>query len=75
MSNETKQNSIDWLINEIDDLYYHIKEFNIHNSEHKKLIMNSIKKAKEMYNKELELAYEDGKEIRHILNTIEKNQF
>jgi hypothetical protein len=35
---------------------------------------NSIKQSKEMYNKELELAYQDGKEIEHIQNTIEKNK-
>jgi hypothetical protein len=31
-------------------------------------------KAKEMEKKELDLAYQDGREIEHIQNTIEKNK-
>ena len=61
MSNE-KQTSIEWFAERIQS----DKIFNFE---------KVLQQAKEMYRKELELAYEDGKEIRHILNTIEKNQF
>jgi hypothetical protein len=62
---KTKQTAIDWLI----DIHFGgIENVTPDFKKH-------IDQAKEMYKKELELAYEDGKEIRHILNTIEKNQF
>jgi hypothetical protein len=64
MSNE-KQNSIDWLIEQFEKTFGNGIYL---------LMNNSIKKAKEMHRKELDLAYQDGKEIEHIQNTIEKNK-
>jgi hypothetical protein len=64
MTNETKQNSIDWLI----DIHFGgIENVTPDFKKH-------IDQAKEMHRKELELAYQDGKEIEHIQNTIEKNK-
>jgi len=62
MSNE-KQTSVEWLF------------LMLNNPNRDQQFANKLlEQAKEMYNKELELAYEDGKEISHILNTIEKNK-
>jgi hypothetical protein len=75
MSNEIKQTSIEWLLEQLKIIAkehlrkkYTFTEYCIKREK-------AIEQAKEMHSKELELAYEDGKEIRHILNTIEKNQF
>lgn len=73
MSNE-KETSLDYYINATMalDIARGLKNINI--KEYISRKKEIIDQAKEMYSKELELAYEDGKEIRHILNTIEKNQ-
>ena len=64
---KTKQTSVVWIYVELYKFLNGKSEFQDAN--------DILQQAKEMHSKELELAYEDGKEIRHILNTIEKNQF
>jgi hypothetical protein len=63
---KTEQTSPEWLYLEIYKFLNGKSEFQDAN--------DILQQAKEMHNKELELAYEDGKEIEHIQNTIEKNK-
>jgi len=73
MSNE-KQNLVEWLEKQNDKLFISYQKGFMSAGHFIFLQHKLFKQAKEMYRKELELAYEDGKEIRHILNTIQKNQ-
>jgi hypothetical protein len=66
MSNETNPTSVEWIYVELYKFLNGKSEFQDAND-----ILN---KAKEMHKKELDLAYQDGKEIEHIQNTIEKNK-
>ena len=55
-----KQTAVDWVTIEIIDLYYHIKEFDINNKEHRKLIMNALKRAKQIEKEQIAKAFDDG---------------
>ena len=59
MKNNT-QTAVDWVTIEILDLYYHIKQFDINNREHRKLIMNALKKAKQIEKEQIESIFCDG---------------
>ncbi len=64
MSNKTNPTSVEWIYVELYKFLSGKSEFQEAND-----ILN---KAKEMHRKELYLAYQDGKEIEHIKNTIKK---
>jgi hypothetical protein len=66
MSNETNPTSVEWIYVELYKFLSGKSEFQEAND-----ILN---KAKEMHRNELDLAYQDGKEIEYIQNTIEKNK-
>lgn len=55
-----KQTAVDWVTIEILDLYYHIKEFDINNREHRKLIMNALKRAKQIEKEQIKKVWDDG---------------
>jgi hypothetical protein len=55
-----KQTAVDWVTIEILDLYYHIKEFDINNTEHRKLIMTALKRAKQIEKEQIESIFCDG---------------
>jgi hypothetical protein len=60
MEKNKQHTAVDWLIIEIVDLYNHIKDFNINNREHRKLIMNALKKSKEIEKEQIIEAFEIG---------------
>jgi hypothetical protein len=66
MSNEKNPTSVEWIYVELYKFLNGKSEFQEAND-----ILN---KAKEMHRNELDLAYQDGKEIEYIQNTIEKNK-
>jgi hypothetical protein len=66
MSNETNPTSVEWI-------YVELYKFLSGKSEFKEA-NDILNKAKEMHRNELDLAYQDGKEIEYIQNTIEKNK-
>jgi hypothetical protein len=69
-----KWTSIEWFSNQTYELFEQYSEGRFDRITLNKLMLKATKQAKEMHSKELELAYQDGKEIEHILNTIEKNK-
>ena len=60
MTNNKQQTAVEWVTIEILDLYYHIKEFDINNREHRKLIMTALKRAKQIEKERIETAYNKG---------------
>ena len=74
MSNETKETAVDIFKEKLIDIFEDYHDGIITLDEYIENINKATQQAKEMYRKELELAYEDGKEIEHIQNTIEKNK-
>jgi hypothetical protein len=68
MSKEKEQKSIEWMFNEITIQLTLKGKLSFMD------LVNITQQAKEMHRKELDLAYQEGKEIEHIQNTIEKNK-
>jgi hypothetical protein len=65
MTNNKKQTAVEWLIEQF---------WNNEGMLTSKKLEKALEMEKEMHRKELDLAYQDGREIEHIQNTIEKNK-
>jgi hypothetical protein len=74
MTNNKQQTAVEWQHIELMRINFEYATNKITPREFQEQTKYILEQAKEMHRKELELAYQDGKEIEHIQNTIEKNK-